>query len=47
MFLTYNGYNFQRPGILEMVEYVVAIAKNEKTLQQVTTWLKSNSRPLS
>lgn len=47
VFLTYNGYDFQLPGVLETVEFMLAIARNEKTMRQVAGWLKGCSRPSS
>jgi death-on-curing protein len=44
IFLTYNGYDFQHPGVGWTVRYMMAIARNEKTLKQVRNWLRRHSR---
>jgi len=47
VFLTYNGHNFRHPGVVWTVRYMLAVAKNEKTLRQVKNWLRRHSFPLS
>jgi death-on-curing protein len=44
VFLAYNGYNFRHPGVMETVEFMLAVARKEKKMEDVAVWLKRHSR---